>query len=51
VALKIKDALVDRLRERRGGRPDVDTRRPDVRVVAHLAGIASRCRSTSPASP
>ena len=38
VALKIKDALVDRLRERRGGRPDVDTRRPDVRVVAHLAG-------------
>jgi putative N6-adenine-specific DNA methylase len=38
VALKIKDGLVDRLRERRGGRPDVDTRRPDVRVVAHLAG-------------
>jgi putative N6-adenine-specific DNA methylase len=38
VALKIKDALVDRLRERRGGRPNVDTRRPDVRVVAHLAG-------------
>ena len=38
VALKIKDALVDRLRERRGGRPDVDTRRPDVRVIAHLAG-------------
>jgi len=38
VALKIKDALVDRLRERHGGRPDVDTRRPDVRVVAHLAG-------------
>ncbi len=38
VALKIKDALVDRMREKRGGRPDVDTRRPDVRVVAHLAG-------------
>ncbi len=38
VALKIKDALVDRLREKRGGRPDVNTRRPDVRVVAHLAG-------------
>ncbi|HEY1335732.1 MAG TPA: THUMP domain-containing protein [Myxococcaceae bacterium] len=38
VALKIKDALVDRLREHRGGRPDVDTRRPDVRVIAHLAG-------------
>jgi 23S rRNA (guanine2445-N2)-methyltransferase / 23S rRNA (guanine2069-N7)-methyltransferase len=38
VALKIKDALVDRLRGKRGGRHDVDTRRPDVRVVAHLAG-------------
>jgi len=38
VSLKIKDALVDRMRERRGSRPDVDTRRPDVRVVAHLAG-------------
>ncbi len=38
VALKIKDALVDRIRDRRGQRPDVDTRRPDVRIVAHLAG-------------
>jgi len=38
VALKIKDAIVDRLRARLGGRPDVDTRRPDLRVVAHLAG-------------
>ena len=38
VALKIKDALVDRLRAKLGGRPDVDTRRPDVRIVAHLAG-------------
>jgi putative N6-adenine-specific DNA methylase len=37
VAQKIKDALVDRLRERLGSRPDVDTRRPDVRIVAHLA--------------
>jgi 23S rRNA (guanine2445-N2)-methyltransferase / 23S rRNA (guanine2069-N7)-methyltransferase len=36
-ALKVKDALVDRMRERAGGRPDVDTRQPDVRVVAHLA--------------
>lgn len=36
VALKIKDALVDRLREKLGARPDVDTRDPDVRVVAHL---------------
>jgi len=31
-ALKVKDAIVDQLRERRGTRPDVDTVRPDVRV-------------------
>ncbi len=37
IALKIKDALVDRLRDKLGSRPDVDTRSPDVRVVAHLA--------------
>lgn len=37
VALKLKDAIVDRMREKRGQRPDVDTRNPDVRVVAHLA--------------
>ncbi len=36
VALKIKDALVDRLRTKLGERPNVDTRSPDVRVVAHL---------------
>jgi 23S rRNA (guanine2445-N2)-methyltransferase / 23S rRNA (guanine2069-N7)-methyltransferase len=37
VALKMKDAVVDRLREKLGQRPDVDTHDPDVRVVAHLA--------------
>jgi 23S rRNA (guanine2445-N2)-methyltransferase / 23S rRNA (guanine2069-N7)-methyltransferase len=36
LALKIKDAIVDRLREKLGARPDVDTRHPDVQVVAHL---------------
>lgn len=36
-ALRVKDAVVDALRERRGGRPDVDARDPDVRIVAHLA--------------
>ena len=36
VALKVKDAVVDRMRDKRGARPDVDTRDPDVRVVAHL---------------
>lgn len=37
VALKIKDAIVDRLRDKLGRRPNVDTHNPDVRVVAHLA--------------
>jgi putative N6-adenine-specific DNA methylase len=37
VALKVKDALVDRMREKLGARPDVDTRSPHVGVVAHLA--------------
>jgi putative N6-adenine-specific DNA methylase len=37
VALKVKDGVVDVLRDRLGGRPDVDTRDPDVRIVVHLA--------------
>jgi putative N6-adenine-specific DNA methylase len=37
VALKVKDALVDRMRGTMGARPDVNTRAPDVGVVAHLA--------------
>ncbi|MFZ5470216.1 MAG: THUMP domain-containing class I SAM-dependent RNA methyltransferase [Myxococcota bacterium] len=37
VSLKVKDAIVDRLRDKLGARPDVDTRHPTVRVVAHLA--------------
>ncbi len=36
LALKIKDAIVDRLREKLGARPDVNPRDPDVQVVAHL---------------
>jgi 23S rRNA (guanine2445-N2)-methyltransferase / 23S rRNA (guanine2069-N7)-methyltransferase len=36
VALKLKDALVDRLRATAGRRPSVDTRSPDVRVVFHV---------------
>lgn len=35
-ALVVKDALVDRLRQRRGARPDVDRHDPDVHVVVHL---------------
>jgi len=36
VALKVKDAVADRLRERLGSRPDVDRTDPDVRVVVHV---------------
>ncbi len=37
-ALRVKDALVDRLRERWGARPDVDLDSPDLRLRLHLAG-------------
>lgn len=35
-ALKVKDAVVDRLRTAAGTRPSVDLERPDVRVNVHL---------------
>ncbi len=35
-ALKVKDAIVDQLRELRGERPDVDTVRPDVRISVRV---------------
>ncbi|QDL53031.1 THUMP domain-containing class I SAM-dependent RNA methyltransferase [Rhodoferax aquaticus] len=36
-ALKVKDAVCDRFREKANGvRPDVDTQWPDVRIFAHL---------------
>lgn len=35
-ALKIKDAVCDRFRAKRGERPSVDTTWPDVRLYAHL---------------
>ncbi|NTX38002.1 RNA methyltransferase [Myxococcus sp. CA051A] len=37
VALKVKDAIVDRMRTKVGTRPDVNTKNPDVSVVAHLS--------------
>lgn len=40
-ALKIKDAIVDRLRREQGARPNIDTANPDIRVQAHFAG--GRC--------
>jgi putative N6-adenine-specific DNA methylase len=36
VTLKIKDAIVDRLRDECGERPSIDRARPDVRVFAYL---------------
>lgn len=42
VEQKVKDAVVDELRERAGFRPDVDPRSPDVLIVVHLAaGLCS----------
>lgn len=41
VALKTKDAIVDRIREQRGSRPDVNPASPDVRINIHLA--KNRC--------
>ena len=37
-ALKVKDAVVDSLRDALGARPDVDPKRPDVSIVLHVAG-------------
>ena len=40
-ALKVKDAIVDRLRREQGARPNVDKEYPDIIVHAHFAG--GRC--------
>jgi putative N6-adenine-specific DNA methylase len=40
-ALKVKDAIVDRLRREQGSRPDVDKDNPDITVHAHFS--AGRC--------
>ncbi len=37
-ALKVKDAVVDALRDKLGARPDVDPKDPDVRIVLHVSG-------------
>ncbi|MCO5143500.1 MAG: THUMP domain-containing protein [Oligoflexia bacterium] len=41
VRQKAKDAIVDRLREKLGKRPDVDTKEPEISIVLHLE--AGRC--------
>lgn len=38
-SLKIKDAIVDQFRKRRGKRPDVDVRKPGIRINLHVEGI------------
>lgn len=37
-AMRVKDAVVDRLRDLHGARPSVDKRDPDVRIVLHWNG-------------
>jgi len=41
-AQKVKDAVVDRFRDRSGRRPSVDLVRPDLRINVHLAGAEAR---------
>ena len=41
-ALKVKDAVVDQLRDALGARPDVDAKDPDVGLVLHVAGDRAR---------
>ena len=36
VALKVKDAIVDRFREKLGARPNIDTETPDVALNVHI---------------
>mgnify|MGYP006282051423 FL=1 len=36
VALRVKDAIVDRMREKTGKRPDVDVKNPDIPIHVHI---------------
>lgn len=36
IALKTKDAIVDKFRDAYGKRPDVDTKHPDIRIHVHI---------------
>ncbi|HXI56482.1 MAG TPA: THUMP domain-containing protein [Polyangia bacterium] len=40
-ALKVKDAVVDTLRDKLGTRPDVAPKDPDVAIVLHVAGTSA----------
>lgn len=50
-ALVVKDALVDRLRDRLGNRPDVDRDDPDVRVHVHLGNDGATLSLDSSGQP
>ncbi len=41
-ALKVKDAVVDAIRDRTGTRPNVNTDNPDVSIVLYVDGTAAR---------
>ncbi len=41
-ALKVKDAIVDTLRDKLGARPDLNPKDPDVGLVLHVAGDRAR---------
>ncbi|MBR59417.1 MAG: RNA methyltransferase [Myxococcales bacterium] len=41
-AQRTKDAVVDRIREKAGRRPDVDPKKPDVAIFVHLTGGRAR---------
>ena len=38
IALKVKDAIADQFRARKGIRPSVDTDNPDIRINLHISG-------------
>ncbi len=40
-SLRIKDAIVDQFRSRTGKRPDIDVRRPGIRINLHVDGTAA----------
>jgi putative N6-adenine-specific DNA methylase len=50
-ALVVKDALVDRLRDRLGMRPDVDRDDPDIRVHVHLGSDGATLALDSSGQP
>lgn len=47
-ALKAKDAVVDKLRDRTGSRPDINTKKPDLRINLHI--VKNRCTVSLDAS-